>query len=104
MAVIFAAWRTRVDEAGYAAAAVAMDALAATQPGCRGIDAARGDDGFGINVSYWADEASAIAWRENSEHAAVREAGRGRWYDAYDLHVAHVSRSYGWRRAEEEWA
>jgi heme-degrading monooxygenase HmoA len=98
VAVIFAAWRTCVDEAGYASAAAAMDALAATQPGYRGIDAARESDGFGITVSYWADEASAVAWREHPEHAAVREAGRGRWYDGYDLHVTHVSRSYGWRR------
>ena len=101
VAVIFAAWRTRVDEAGYAAAATAMGALAATQPGYCGIDAARGDDGFGVTVSYWADEASAVAWREHPEHAAVREAGRGRWYDRYDLHVAHVSHSYGWRRTGE---
>ncbi len=99
--MIFAAWRTRVDEAGYTSAAAAMDALAATQPGYRGIDAARGSDGFGITVSYWADEPSAIAWREHPEHTAVREAGRGRWYDSYDLHVAHVSRSYGWRRTWE---
>lgn len=102
VAVIFAAWRTRADEAGYAAAAQAMDALAAAQPGYRGIDAARGSDGFGVTVSYWADEASAVAWRWHPEHAAVREVGRGRWYDRYDLHVAHVSRSYGWTRAEEE--
>jgi heme-degrading monooxygenase HmoA len=104
VAVIFAAWRTRVDDAGYAAAAAAMDALAATQPGYRGVDAARVGNGFGITVSYWADEASAIAWRQHPEHAAVREAGRGRWYDSYDLHVAAVSRSYGWRSAKEEQA
>lgn len=100
--MIFAAWRTRADEAGYAAAAQAMDALAAAQPGYRGIDAARGGNGFGITVSYWADEASAVAWRQHPEHAAVREAGRGRWYDAYDLHVAQVARSYGWTRTGGE--
>jgi len=102
VAVIFAAWRTRADAAGYAAAAAAMDALAAQQPGYRGVDAARGDDGFGITVSYWADEASAVAWRAHPDHAAVREAGRGRWYDGYDLHVTQVTRSYAWRRAQGE--
>ena len=99
VAVIFAAWRTDADAAGYAAAAQAMDALAARQPGYRGVDSARGADGFGITVSYWADEASAVAWRAHPDHAAVREAGRGRWYAAYDLHVAAVTRSYDWRRA-----
>ncbi len=104
MAVIFAARRSGADQPGYAAAAAAMDALAAQQPGFCCIDAARGSDGFGITVSYWADEASAVAWRAQPDHAAAREAGRGRWYDAYDLHVARMSRSYAWRRREGEQA
>lgn len=95
-AVIFVNHRTSEDDAGYAAAAAAMDALAAEQPGYRGIDSVRGADGIGITVSYWADEASAIAWRNDTEHAAMREAGRGRWYRWYRLHVAEVGRSYGW--------
>lgn len=99
VAVIFAAWRNGEDDAGYAAAARAMDVLAAAQPGYRGVDSTRGADGFGITVSYWADDASAVAWRQNPEHAAVREAGRGRWYDRYDLHVAAITRSYNWDRA-----
>ncbi len=94
--MIFAAQRSGEDEAGYAASAAAMDALAARQPGYRGIDAARGGDGFGVTVSYWADEASARAWRADPEHAAVREAGRGRWYAHYTLHVAAIGRSYDW--------
>jgi heme-degrading monooxygenase HmoA len=98
VAVIFAAWRNAVDPAGYAAAAAAMDALAACQPGYRGVDSARGENGFGITVSYWKDEASAVAWRRHPDHAAVRDAGRGRWYDRYDLHVAAIGRSYGWER------
>ena len=34
-----------------------MVELAATQPGFLGIDSTRGDDGFGITVSYWRSEA-----------------------------------------------
>lgn len=102
IAVISAAWRTRADEAGYAEAARAIDALADAQPGYLGMNAARSGDGFGITVSYWTDEASAIAWRASPEHPVVREAGRGRWYDSYDLHVACVSRSDGWTRTEGE--
>jgi hypothetical protein len=30
------------------------------------------------------------------EHAAIRKAGRDRWYSWYDLHVASVGRSYDW--------
>lgn len=96
IAVIFTSRRTAADDAGYAQATAAMDALAAAQPGYRGIDSARGDDGFGITVSWWADEASAVAWREHPVHARVRDAGRGRWYSAYEVAVATVDRSYRW--------
>lgn len=98
IAVIFANQRTADDDAGYAAAAAAMDALAATQPGYRGIESVRGVDGFGITVSYWADEASAVAWRAQAEHAATRAIGRARWYESYSVQVARIERSYGWLR------
>ena len=100
VAVIFANQRNGVDAAGYDAAAAAMDALAAAQPGYRGIESARGDDGFGVTVSYWADEAAAIAWRDQPDHAATRERGRGRWYARYRVTVARVERDYDWVAAE----
>ncbi|HEU4960129.1 MAG TPA: antibiotic biosynthesis monooxygenase [Sphingomonas sp.] len=98
IAVIFVSRRRSEDAEGYAAAAAAMDALAAAQPGYRGVASVREADGFGITVSYWADEASAAAWRDNPEHAAIRETGRGRWYDSYEVTVAAVTRDYSWRR------
>lgn len=98
IAVIFVSERTLDDEAGYAEAGAAMATLAAQQPGYRGADDARGEDRIGITVSYWADEASAVAWRKHPEHAAIREAGRGRWYHWYRLHVAAIGRSYDWQR------
>ncbi|MBO9621972.1 MAG: antibiotic biosynthesis monooxygenase [Sphingomonas sp.] len=97
--VMFVSARTDMDEAGYQAAGAAMEALAAQQPGYRGVDSTRGADGVGITLSYWADEASAIAWRKHPEHAAIREAGRGRWYNWYMLHVAEIGRSYSWERS-----
>lgn len=96
IAVIFAAQRSGRDAEGYAAMAEAMDALAAQQPGYLGMDHGGGADGFGITVSYWADDASARAWRDNREHRAAREAGRGRWYAHYTLHVARIERGYAW--------
>jgi heme-degrading monooxygenase HmoA len=96
VAVIFVAQRTPDDEPGYAAAAAAMDALAAQQPGYLGIDGARGADGLGITVSYWADEASALAWKAEARHAGIREIGRERWYSHYRLIVAQVTRAYDW--------
>ena len=94
IAVIFVSARTGHDPGGYEAAAAMMDRLAAQQPGYRGIRAARGTDGVGITVSWWADEAAAIAWRHHPDHARIREQGRGRWYAWYDVTVARVLRRY----------
>lgn len=99
VAVIFTSRRTGDDPAGYDAAAAAMAALAAVQPGFRGMDSARGGDGVGITVSYWADEAAAIAWRGHAEHSVIREQGRARWYDRYRVMVTRIERSYAWDRA-----
>lgn len=41
VAVVFVSQRTQDDEPGYAAATAAMEALAACQPGFRGVDGAR---------------------------------------------------------------
>lgn len=98
VAVIFMSVRTATDDEGYAAAADAMDQLAATQPGYRGMESARGTDGFGITVSFWADDASAKAWRDHPLHQIIRDAGRGRWYSRYDVAVADISRSYHWTK------
>ena len=96
IAVIFAAQHSGRDAAGYGIMADAMDALAARQPGYLGMDHGGVQGGFGITVSYWADDASAKAWRDNPEHRAAREAGRDRWYDHYTLHVARIERGYAW--------
>jgi heme-degrading monooxygenase HmoA len=96
VAVIFIAQRTGEDEDGYRAAAQAMDRLAAHQPGYRGMESVRNDGGLGITVSFWSDDIAAKAWRDHPEHAAIRDAGRDRWYSHYDLHVAEVTRSYDW--------
>lgn len=98
VAVIFASRRSMVDEAGYTAAAEAMDRLAAAQPGYRGMLSARDGAGVGITVSYWADEASAVAWRHHADHRVIRESGRDRWYDWYTVEVATVTRAYDWQR------
>lgn len=98
VAVIFVSRRTLDDDAGYAQAAAAMDALAARQPGYAGIDSARGADRIGITISYWTDAASAHAWRDHPDHARIRDAGRARWYEWYEVQVTRVERGYRWDR------
>lgn len=95
-AVIFASTAS-LDTAGYVAAADRMIELASKQHGFLGVDSAR-SDGVGITVSYWASEAAISAWKEQAEHTIVRDTGRARWYDAYELRVGLVERAYGWQR------
>jgi heme-degrading monooxygenase HmoA len=93
-AVIFSSLRTEADETGYAAMAERMVELASGQPGFLGVESARGDDGFGITVSYWASEEAIGHWRAHAEHRVARETGRSHWYRHYELRVARVERAY----------
>ena len=67
---------------GYDDTSMRMVELVKDQPGFLGAESARGEYGFGITVSYWKDDASIKAWRENPEHANAMEKGIG-WYDVY---------------------
>jgi heme-degrading monooxygenase HmoA len=98
VAVIFSSQRTEHDEPGYDAAALAMETLAARQPGYLGIETARSADGFGITVSYWRTEDDARAWKAVAAHREVQANGRARWYSSYALRVATVTRSYSFDR------
>ena len=97
-AVVFASQRNDADAAAYAEAAVRMLQLAAQQPGYLGAESARGEDGFGITVSYWNSESDILAWKHQAEHAATREKGRADWYTRYAVRVARVERAYDWTR------
>jgi heme-degrading monooxygenase HmoA len=94
LAVIFTSLRKSEDEAGYAAMAAEMDALARQQPGFLGVESTRGADRLGITVSYWIDEAAVLAWKRVAEHVGAQRLGRERWYADYTLRVARVERSY----------
>jgi heme-degrading monooxygenase HmoA len=92
-AVIFTSRRTAVDD-GYGAMADRMVELASGQPGFLGVDSARGADGLGITVSYWASEADIRAWKANSEHRLAQKAGNAKWYEHFETRIAKVERAY----------
>jgi heme-degrading monooxygenase HmoA len=75
-----------------------MVALAATMPGYLGIESVRGADGRGITVSYWRDEAAIAGWKAHVEHSMVRNQGRARWYENFEVRVARVARAYRWQK------
>lgn len=93
-AVIFTSLRTPGDR-GCAQMADRMLELAAKQPGFLAVESARGNDGPGITVSYWANAESIAAWKAHSQHLVAQEAGRRVWYAGYQLRVARVVRDAG---------
>ncbi len=94
-AVIFTSLRTDQDGPGYEAMAERMVELAAQQPGFLGIESARGDDGVGITVSYWASLDAIRAWREHAEHRVAQALGRAKWYAEFRLRICRVENEYG---------
>lgn len=94
VAVIFTSLRTQGDH-GYAATAARMEELAAQQPGYLGFESARGAEGLGISVAYWAREEHARAWKQVAEHRLAQERGIKEWYTHYQVRIATVTRDYG---------
>lgn len=94
-AVIFSSRRSEGDDEDYQAASMRMLELAATQPGYLGVESARGADGFGITVSYWASEDAIRAWKRHADHADIRRRGRDAWYRHFEVRVAKLERAYG---------
>ena len=77
--------RPDIDQHRYDAEAEAMEQLAAQQPGFLSFKSYCADDGEVIAVSEWEDEASALGWRRNHEHAAVQARGRTDYYAEYTM-------------------
>jgi heme-degrading monooxygenase HmoA len=100
-AVVFSSVRTGEDAAGYEAMANRMVELAATMPGFLGIESARGEDGLGITVSYWATEQAIRDWQQHTDHLVAQRLGREKWYERFELRVCRVDRAYGFHKAAE---
>lgn len=92
-AVIFTSTRTEGDW-GYGETAALLEELAREVPGFLGMESARGADGFGITVSYWASEAAIAEWKRHIEHQAAQARGKREWYTHYQIRVAKVERAY----------
>ncbi|KTC58878.1 antibiotic biosynthesis monooxygenase family protein [Pseudomonas savastanoi] len=93
-AVVFTSLRTSEEGQAYADAAQRMVELARQQPGFLGVESARDEHGLGITVSYWSDETAILAWKQQADHAQVREQGRARWYQAFTTRICKVERDY----------
>lgn len=54
-----------------------------------------------VSLSFWRDEASVKAWREQGEHRLAQAAGRHGVFADYRLRVAEVVRDYGLNDREQ---
>ena len=96
VAVIFTSRRTATHSSEYAAAATRMAELAAQQPGYVDMVTVRDPQTReGMTVSFFVDEAAALAWKQHPEHLEVQRRGVEVFYEEYRIWVAEVSREYG---------
>jgi len=96
-AVVFVSTFAAADST-YADTATELLQRVRTIPGFLGVDSARGHDGLGITVSYFATTEAIDQWRNDPIHQAGRTAGRDRWYDQFTVHITQVQRSYDFTR------
>jgi len=96
-AVIFASKRDAQPDDGYAEMAERMFERAAQQPGFLGYDTAGSDD-LAMTVSYWTTESAIAAWKADMEHLVAQRNGRQRWYESFEMRIAHVERAYSFTR------
>jgi heme-degrading monooxygenase HmoA len=47
-----------------------------------------------IAVSYWPDEASIVAWKQQAEHRVAQQLGKDGWYQHYKVEVVKILRAY----------
>lgn len=94
--VIFRAQVNDLD-AEYTVMAARMRELAIEQFGCLDfVSACEGE--HEITLSYWPDEESIRNWRAHAEHVLAQEMGRKKWYRAYVVQVAEISREYAFNK------
>lgn len=101
-AVVFTSLRRVGPDDGYGEMAARMEALASRQPGFLGVESARGEDGLGVTVSYWATLDDVAAWGRQAEHQLAQKLGRERWYQHFALRVCRVERATEYTRPSEE--
>lgn len=98
--VIFRAKARRLD-GEYARIAQRMRQLALAEFGCVEFDAVT-EGPNEIALSYWRDEESIRAWKQQSEHIIAQELGRERWYESYTVQICEIRRQYQFPSGKRE--
>ncbi|MBB5205652.1 heme-degrading monooxygenase HmoA/DNA-binding transcriptional ArsR family regulator [Inhella inkyongensis] len=97
IAVIFEVELAPDTQADYLAQAAALRESLSRMPGFLSIERfeSLSQPGKLLSLSFWTDESSVRAWREQGEHRAAQAAGRAGLFTDYRLRVAQVLRDYG---------
>lgn len=93
--VLFTSRRTEGDN-GYGDTANRMEELARQVPGFLGIESARGADGLGITISYWASEEAIATWSAHAEHRLAKTTGKQQWYRDFIIRHGRIEREKTW--------
>jgi heme-degrading monooxygenase HmoA len=103
IAVIFEVEPAPDQMAGYLARAAALRTELERMPGFISVERfeSLSQPGRLLSLSFWRDEASVKAWREQGEHRAAQAAGRAGVFADYRLRVAQVLRDYGLHQREQ---
>ncbi|PIE00262.1 MAG: antibiotic biosynthesis monooxygenase [Thiothrix nivea] len=92
IAVIFRA-NIKTLDSEYTETANRMRNLAFEKYGCKDFIAIC-EGNQEIAISYWPDEASAQAWKNDPEHIQAQQTGQQKWYESYTVQVTEVRREY----------
>ncbi len=94
-AVIFSSQRSDVEKNEYELMAEEMVNLAGKHPGFISVESVRGNDGFGITISYWKSLEAIQSWKQNSRHLIAQKSGTEKWYESFRIRICEIQREYG---------
>lgn len=97
LAVIFEAEAKPGQQQDYLDIAAELHSLLDGQQGFIAIERFQSlkNPGKVLSLSFWQDEASIAAWRQQDAHRHAQAAGRERIFSDYRLRIASVLRDYG---------
>ncbi len=89
------------DEAEYQRTFERMCELVSGIDGFLSIEGFSGEDGSELAVAKFSTDEAIRAWKAQPEHVATQQRGRDEFFNAYQVTVAAVTRSYEWAAPAE---
>jgi len=90
------------EEEAYIHYANKMANMVQKQKGYLGHFSFRNEDGFGVTLSYWEDEAAILQWKNEAAHQEAQEAGQKKFYAHYSIEIGQILRSYSFSKDKSQ--